>query len=76
MAVLLAILQDRKLSWRRFAGVLALAVALSVAVWEARPPRISGAGAFPAVSATLEPLRHDFNAEQGRVRLVMLIDPT
>ncbi len=47
--------------------VLWLALALPAWVQEA---------SFPELDAQLEPLRAQFNADAGKVRLILLLDPT
>lgn len=56
------------------AGVVLL---FAFALWQGRTVKYpQGAHVYPEISASLEPLRADFNRDAGHVRLIMLIDPT
>lgn len=59
-------------------SALAVALVLAGAAWQVRTAQRMPADslAFPALNSSLEPLRAEFNHDAGRVRLVMLIDPT
>lgn len=59
--------------WNAGLGAMVLVVALPAAAAGSAPAE---APPFPTFSATLEPLRGDFNRDAGRVRLLLLLDPT
>ncbi len=61
--------RGRVQAWRRRAllAMTLLSVASPVQVQEA---------SFPELDAQLEPLRAQFNADAGKVRLILLLDPT
>ncbi len=64
---------ERLSGWRRRA---LLATTLAVALLSvAAPVRVQEAS-FPELDAQLEPLRAQFNADVGKVRLILLLDPT
>ncbi len=63
--------QERVLGWRRWA-LLATALAL----FSVASPAWVQEASFPELDAQLEPLRAQFNADVGKVRLILLLDPT
>ena len=67
--------RERVLRWRRRA---LLATTLVVALLSvAAPVQVQEQEAsFPELDAQLEPLRAQFNADAGKVRLILLLEPT
>ncbi len=68
---------ERLSGWRgraMRAGRLAAALGL-VFLTLAAPVQVQEAS-FPELDAQLEPLRAQFNADAGKVRLILLLDPT
>ncbi len=68
---------ERLSGWHRRAmraGRLAAALGL-VFLTLAAPVQVQEAS-FPELDAQLEPLRAQFNADAGKVRLILLLDPT
>jgi hypothetical protein len=63
---------------RTVSSVAVIVLLVAIGIWEGRTAaRVpGGAGAFPALNSSLEPLCGAFNRDAGRVRLVMIIDPT
>lgn len=64
-------IQDNRLKHR--AGLLAV---LAVALLASGVPVWTQPEAFPELSRQLEPLRSRFNEDAGKVRLLLLLDPT
>ena len=67
--------RERVLRWRRRA---LLATTLAVALLSVASPvqvQVQEAS-FPELDAQLEPLRAQFNADAGKVRLILLLEPT
>jgi hypothetical protein len=65
--------QERVLGWRRRA---LLATTLAVALLSVASPVQVQEASLPELDAQLEPLRTQFNADVGKVRLIVLLDPT
>ncbi len=65
--------RGRVQAWRR--GAL-LAATLAVALLLAAAPVATQNEGFPELDAQLEPLRAQFNADAGKVRLILLLEPT
>ena len=65
--------QERVLGWRHQA---LLATTLTVALFSVASPVWVQEASFPELDAQLEPLRAQFNADVGKVRLILLLDPT
>ena len=65
--------RERVLGWRRRA---LLATTLAVALLSVASPAWVQEASFPELDARLEPLRAQFNADAGKVRLILLLDPT
>ena len=69
--------RERVLRWRRRA---LLATTLAVALLSvASPVQVQvqeQEASFPELDAQLEPLRAQFNADVGKVRLILLLEPT
>ena len=59
----------------RIGKATAAAFALLGALMFAAPVRAQ-APEFPVLSEQLEPLREQFNADAGKVRLILILDPT
>ena len=49
---------------------------LSVGLLLGAAPGRAQAPEFPVLSEQLEPLREQFNADAGKVRLILILDPT
>ncbi len=64
---------ERLSGWRRRA---LLATTLAVALLSVAAPVQVQEASFPELDAQLEPLRTQFNADVGKVRLILLLDPT
>ena len=64
----------RTARWITSRAVLSLAVAL--ALLAGALPAGTQQAAFPELDQQLEPLRSRFNADAGKVRLILLLDPT
>ncbi len=65
--------RERVLRWRRRA---LLATTLAVALLSVASPAWVQEASFPELDAQLEPLRARFNADAGKVRLLLIMDPT
>ncbi|MCH7766656.1 MAG: hypothetical protein IH789_10730 [Acidobacteria bacterium] len=65
--------RERVLRWRRRA---LLATTLAVALLSVASPVQVQEASFPELDAQLEPLRAQFNADAGKVRLILLLEPT
>jgi len=65
--------RERELRWRRRA---LLATTLAVALLSVASPVQVQEASFPELDAQLEPLRAQFNADAGKVRLILLLEPT
>ena len=75
--MVLWIVPPRVISKRPLIGSIAVALVLAATAWQMPIfHRGASAASFPALNASLDPLRSDFNREVGHVRLVLLIDPT
>jgi len=62
---------------RALIGSIAVALVIAATAWQMPIfHRGASAGSFPALNASLDPFRSDFNRDVGHVRLVLLIDPT
>lgn len=55
-------------------GTLFLAVVLVLLVGGV--PAASQDAAYPELDAQFEPLKEQFNADAGKVRLILILDPT
>ncbi len=64
---------ERVRGWRRRA---LLATMLAVALLSVAAPAWVQEASFPELDAQLEPLRAQFNADVGKVRLLLIMDPT
>ena len=64
---------ERLSGWRRRA---LLATTLAVALLSVAAPVQVQEVSFPELDAQLEPLRAQFNADVGKVRLLLIMDPT
>jgi len=53
-----------------------LATTLAVALLSVAAPAWVQEASFPELDAQLEPLRAQFNADAGKVRLILLLEPT
>jgi len=53
-----------------------LATTLAVALLSVASPVQVQEASFPELDAQLEPLRAQFNADAGKVRLILLLEPT
>lgn len=63
------------MAWnRRPSATAALVVAAILAA--GLLPVIPQEAAYPELDAQLEPLKEQFNADAGKVRLILLLDPT
>lgn len=65
--------RERVQAWRRRA---LLATTLAVALLSVAAPAWVQEASFPELDAQLEPLRAQFNADAGKVRLILLLEPT
>ncbi len=65
--------RERVQAWRRRA---LLATTLAVALLSVASPAWVQEASFSELDAQLEPLRARFNADVGKVRLILLLDPT
>ena len=65
--------RERVQAWRRRA---LLATTLAVALLSVASPVQVQEASFPELDAQLEPLRAQFNADVGKVRLLLIMDPT
>ena len=63
----------RTTNWTSRLGATAL---LALAVLLLAAPGRAQAQDFPELSEQLEPLREQFNADAGKVRLILILDPT
>ena len=66
-------MQIRMRKWRRNTALLAFIAVISLA---SHAPARAQQPAFPALDQRLEPLRTRFNQDVGKVRLIVIVDPT
>lgn len=73
---LLAVPLKKKIPRRKTASRAVLLVAVALALLTSVLPAGTQSAALPELNQQLEPLRSQFNADIGKVRLVLLLDPT
>ena len=63
---------------KRLTGLKRIAVfgVLAGTLWAGALPAGSQGDAYPELDPKLEPLKSRFNADAGKVRLILILDPT